>query len=45
MSFLSRVRAPGRSAIASAIVAMLVLAASWVGLTYSTAQAASNENI
>ena len=45
MSFLSRVRAPGRSAIASAIVAMLVLAASWVGLTYSTAQAAINENI
>ena len=45
MSFLSRVRAPGRSVIASAIVAMLVLAASWAGLTYSTAQAAINENI
>ena len=45
MSFLSRVRAPGRSVIASVIVAMLVLAASWAGLTYSTAQAAINENI
>ena len=45
MSFLSRVRAPGRSVIASAIVAMLILAASWAGLTYSTAQAAINENI
>ena len=45
MSFLSRVRACLGDAIASAIVAMLVLAASWVGLTYSTAQAAINENI
>ena len=44
MSFLSRMRAPGRSVIAGAIVLILVLVASWAGLTLS-AQAAVNENI